>query len=162
MTASNLAGLIGLILGGLILGAALSALLLLGQLVFPRLVARAQQTAERMPGRALVVGLINFIFFGVLAVALSSRGPILGLLAGLVFTALCSGVALGLSAIAGLVGARLRPGDPHPSRQLVAGALLLELAALVPVVGWLAVPALAGLIGLGATLIALVGYRRSP
>src|SRR6185295_5037018 len=65
-------GLIGLTLGLIALSIGLAALLLLCDVSFPRLVARTRRNAERMPVRALIVGLINFAFFGLIAAALLS------------------------------------------------------------------------------------------
>jgi hypothetical protein len=152
--------LIGLTLGVLALVVSLAALLLLCDVAFPKLVARASQNAERMPLRSLLVGLINLSFFGLLAIALLSGDEgarALGLLIG---TVLLSFVAVGLAVVARLLGERLRPDDPNAIRRLLAGALTLELAALVPLVGWFTVTALAGLLGYGAVVIALV--RRPP
>jgi hypothetical protein len=154
------ANLIGLTLGVLALGVGLAALLLLCDVALPKLLGRARQNAESMPLRSLLVGLINFSFFGLLALALLSGdqgAKVLGLLLG---TLLLSFVALGLAAVARLVGERVRPNDPSVVRRLLAGAVTLELAALVPLVGWFAVTSLAGLIGYGAVVIALV--RRRP
>ena len=154
------ANLIGLTLGVLAFGLGLAALLLLCDVAFPNLVGRARQNAEGMPLRSLLVGLINLSFFGLLAFALLSGdqgAKVLGLLVG---TLLLSFVALGLAAVARLVGERLRPNDPSAVRRLLAGAVTLELAALVPLVGWFAVTALAGLLGYGAVVIALVRRRR--
>ena len=156
-----LEGEIALILGGLVLGSGLAALLVLGAVVCPRLVGRARQHAERTPIRSFLVGLINFAFFGLLASAAGARGGILGLIGLLLVAALFSGVALGLSAVAQLVGERLRPADPRPLPRLLAGALTLELAALTPLVGWVVVPLVAGLVGFGAVIIALL-WRRAP
>ncbi len=71
-------------------------------------------------------------------------------------------MAVGLAAIAQLLGERLRPHDPSAVRRLLVGAATLELAALVPLVGWFAVPALAGLLGYGALVIALVQRAEEP
>jgi len=67
-----------------------------------------------------------------------------------------------LAVVGRLIDERLRPNDDSAVRQMLAGALTLELAALVPLVGWFAVPALAGLIGYGATVIALIRRRAPP
>jgi hypothetical protein len=154
------ANLIGLTLGVLALGVGLAALLLLCDVVFPNLVARARHNAEHMPLRSLLVGLINLSFFGLLAVAFLSGDEGARALGLLVVTVLLSFVAPGLAAVARLVGERLRPDDPSAVRRLLVGAATLELAALVPLVGWFAVTALVGLLGYGAVVIALV--RRRP
>jgi hypothetical protein len=154
------ANLVGLTLGVLALGVGLAALLLLCDVAFPNLVARARRNVERMPLRSLLVGLVNFSFFGLIAAALLSGDESARALGLLVGTVLLSFVALGLAAVAQLVGERLWPDDPSAVRRLLAGAATLELAALVPLVGWFAVTALAGLLGYGAVVIALV--RRRP
>jgi hypothetical protein len=154
--------LIGLTLGLLALVVGLTALLLLCDVLFPNLVGRARRNAEQMPIRSFVVGLINFVFFGLIAVALLSGDEGAKLIGLVVGTILLSFVAVGLAVVGRLVGERLRPNDDSAVRQMLAGALTLELAALVPLVGWFAVPALAGLIGYGATVIALIRRRAPP
>ena len=140
----------------LALGIGLAALLVLCDAVFSSLVARARQNAEHMPFRSFAVGLINFIFFGLIAIAFLSGDETARLIGLVIATILLSFAAVGLAVAARWVGERLRPDDPSTTRRLLAGAVTLELAALVPLVGWFAVPALAGLIGYGATIIALV------
>jgi hypothetical protein len=153
--------LLGLVLGLIALSIGLAALLLLCELSFPNLVARTRRNAERMPIRSILIGLINFTFFGVIAMGLLSGDQGARALGLIVATILLSFVAIGLAAIAQLVGERLRPQDPSAVRRLLAGAATLELAALVPLVGWFAVPALAGLLGYGALVIALVQRRKN-
>jgi hypothetical protein len=151
----NLSQTVALAILILALGAGLTALAALCRLVFPRLVARARRNAERMPVRAFLVGLVNFAFFGLIATALASGDEGSRVLGLLVATALFSFVAIGFAAVAQLLGERLRPDDT-PLRQVVAGGALLELASLVPLVGWFAVPALALLTGYGAVIVAIV------
>jgi hypothetical protein len=152
--------LLGLVLGLVVLSIGLAALLLLCEVSFPTLVARTRHNAERMPIRSLIVGLINMTFFGLIATALLSGDDGSRVLGLIVATVLLSFVEVGLAAIAQLVGERLRPHDPSAIRRLLAGAATLELAALVPLVGWFAVPTLAGLLGYGALVIALVRRER--
>ena len=153
--------LLGLVLGLIALSIGLAALLLLCEIAFPQLVARTRRNAERMPIRSIVVGLINMVFFGLIATALLSGDDGSRVLGLIVATILLSFVAVGLAAVAQLLGERLRPDDPSAVRRLLAGAATLELAALVPLVGWFAVPALAGLLGYGALVIALVQRRKN-
>lgn len=137
-------------------GASLAAAVLLCNVLFPSLVARTRQNAERMPVRSFFVGLLNFIFFGLLALAFLSGDQGAKLLGAILLLVLFSFVMLGVAALARLVGERLRPDEPDTVRQWLAGILLLELATLLPAVGWFVIPPLAGLIGYGATLIALI------
>lgn len=155
----NVNDLLSLLLIVLSIVVGLSALLLVCDVVFTSIVGRARVTIERMPIRAFVVGLVNMLFFGLIAAALLSKGQTVRLLGVGVGTILLSFVALGLAAVARFVGERLRPNDPSPVRRLLAGALALELAASAPFVGWFVVPILAGVIGYGAIIIALLWRR---
>lgn len=141
------------------LGLAATTTLAVG--LFPRFVARARRNLEQMPRRAFAVGLVNGLFFGLLAAGLASGGSPGGLLGLIVLTLLLLFVALGLSAVAVLLGERLGlPGAP--AQQAAIATLVLFAAALTPVVGWFGVSLLAGLTGYGAVIIALFQRRRLP
>jgi hypothetical protein len=159
---SDLVNLLGLIVGLPLLGASIAALLVLIQALFPGTVLQTRRTVERMPIRAFFVGLVNFLFFGLLGLAVAAAGvpgtPLLGSLIGLL---LLSVTAAGLAAVARLVGDRLQTAaTPPPVRSLLLGTLVLEGATLVPLVGWVVVPVLASLCGLGAVIITVI--RRQP
>ncbi|MCU0493905.1 MAG: hypothetical protein MUD01_20130 [Chloroflexaceae bacterium] len=139
-----------------VLGTSLAALLLLCALVAPRLVARARLNVERMPIRSFFVGLVNLLFFGVLAAGLAESNPVARATALLIVVVLFWCMALGLAAAAQLVGERLHLVRGGPIRELLLGALLLQGAALVPVVGWFGVTTVALLTGYGAAVIALI------
>lgn len=157
----ELLGIITLLLVITVVGVGLAAQVVLCQLVFPRLIVRAQRNAERMPIRSFFVGLINLLFFGLLTAAVASLGEPGRLLALILLTILLGFIAVGLAAVARMVGERFRPDAADPIQQGLAGIVLLELAALVPIVGWVGVPVLAGLIGYGATIIAII-WKRAP
>lgn len=158
----RLTDVITFLLSALTFGAGLGGLFVLCNVAFPQVIARARGTADKMPIRSFLVGLINFIFFGLIAVALLSSNDVLRIF-GLIVAAILLGlVAVGLSAMARLVGERLQPAQPSAMRQLLVGIITLELAALAPFVGWLLVPALAGLTGYGAVMIALIWRRTEP
>jgi hypothetical protein len=158
---SDLVNLLGWIVGLPLLGASIAALLILIQALFPGTVLQTRRTIERMPIRSFFVGLVNFLFFSLLGLALAATGvpglPLLGLLIGLLLLSL---TATGLAAVARLVGERVHPATTQPIPALLLGTLVLEGATLVPLVGWLVVPVLASLSGLGALIIALI--RRRP
>jgi hypothetical protein len=156
----EMVGLLARMVGVVGLGVGIAALVVLCDVVLPGVVARARDNVERRPVRSFIIGLINVAFFGVIAVALLAAKGGAGLLGATLATLVLGVVAVGLSAVARLVGERLRPGDPNGVRRLLAGAVTLELAALVPLVGWFLLPALAGLTGCGATILAL--RRRQP
>lgn len=144
-------------------GAGLAALSPLCAALFPGVVGRARRNAELLPRRSLAVGLVNALFFGLLAAGISQGGDVAGLLALLLITAALGLAALGLAGLSLLVAERLGVGGP-PALRALAGALVLCLASLTPVVGWFGVAALALLTGLGAAIIALVqrGPREAP
>lgn len=137
----------------------LIALLALCQALFPTLLARTQANLTERPYRSLLVGLLNFAFFGLISALLLAGDDGAKLLGLIVASILLSFVVPGLAAVAQLLGARLRPEPSDPIRQTIAGALALVLAATVPLVGWFMLPALAGLAGYGAVIIALVRRR---
>jgi hypothetical protein len=128
--------------------------------LFSGRLARTRALAAQMPGRSLLVGLVNLLFFGAVALAFSasadrSGSELLRLPAIILVAGLAVGLSLGLTAMAGLVGARLRPQASAVS-QMAWGALTLSLGSTLPVVGWFALlPYIAGL-GLGAFIISFV------
>ena len=120
--------------------ASFSALFLALNGLFPRMVEAAQRGAERMPGSAFALGLVNVLFPILLAVAISALAEAVGLAllqipAILILAALVIVSLFGLSALSRLLGARLYP-ERNASEQITRGALILVLACLTPFVGW--------------------------
>lgn len=145
----------------------LTSLVVVINALFPNFITRTRQNVERMPIRSFLIGLINFVFFGLIAFALfifgrnlRSFGAVFGTVlygfGGVVMALLLAMVTLGIAAVARLVGERLMPSETASPKQWLGGAIALELGALTPFVGWFFVPLLAGLSGLGATIIALI------
>ncbi len=159
---NSLVDLISLVLliGLLVLG--ITALLLVCYALFPGLSGRTRRNIELRPIRSFFVGLVNFVFLFFIVAALGSAGGGGGLLATVLAVIVFCFIALGLSALALLVGQRLRPGDSNPVRQLIYGGITLELACLVPLVGWFAIPLFGGLTGFGALIITLVSRTPAP
>jgi hypothetical protein len=155
-------GAIGLI-GLVVVGICLIALMLVVAVLWPGLTRRARNGIEATPGKAFLVGLVNYLFLGAIAVVLLNLGFVaaIGLVIGVL---LLVGTFLGLPAVAALVGARLyalRQTEATPWGEIVAGGLALDLAILVPVVGWfILLPALL-MWSFGAAALALVG-RKQP
>ncbi len=154
--------LVALILGSLGLSAFFVAL----SVLFPRRIAKTRAVADAVPGRAALVGLVNFLFFGVIAVALSGISDQLGndllrvllIIPALVCAALLSvGLTFGLAGVVQLVGQRLSPQD-HELKRMVAGTLVLGWACALPFVGWFGLLPYAGLLGLGAFIVSFF-YR---
>ena len=157
--AEGAAGLAGLIL----IGVCVMALLLVIAALWPGFTSRAQDHLVDSTGKAFLVGLVNYLFLGAIALVLLNLGPIaaIGLVLGGI---LLLGTYLGLPAAAGLVGARLcalRETEATRWGEVVTGGTALYLAAFVPGVGWfLLLPALC-LWSFGATVLALVS-RKGP
>ena len=144
----------------LIIGIAFPAMLTAWWLLFPSLVARAHSRVERTPWSAFWLGLILMI-----AVTL----PIVILLAlpfgpAKFFGWILIGAALtistiGAAAIAAHLGTRLsKHSSLTPLSGFIRGAVLLELAAFFPVIGWLFVWIPIILISFGATGFALLNW----
>ncbi len=136
-------------------GGTLAALLVLLPALLPRRVARAQQIAQNSPGRAFVIGLVNFLFFGVLIAIFAQGGDIGGLIAGTILLALLAVTAVGLAAINQIVQGRLYPNNSGVKSGLKTAVLLIA-AGLVPLLGWFVLTPILLLISLGAAIIALV------
>jgi len=156
-----LADTIILVLLIIVLGIATAALTTLCSVLFPTIVNQSRRHLVQAPIRMFVIGLINFTFFGFIAGAVASLGQLGGLIGLIITTILFSYVAVGLTGVAKLIGERLRLDDGQPLRQLVAGTVVLELAALMPVVGWFAVLPVAAFGGYGAVVATLVERWRA-
>ena len=153
-------GIIFLIpLGGVTIVALFAALILLT----PMPIEKTRNHLEKMPGRSLLLGVINFIFFGLLSalflwLAEQSGGLLSGVLvflAAVILISVLIFILFGLSAFANLLGARMGSGKTPFTSNLRGGALLL-LAALAPYVGWFIFTPLILWAGFGAAISALV------
>ena len=149
----------GLVLLVLASGSALVALFAAVALFFPLPVERTRDLLSGSFWRSFLLGLVNFLFFGMIAALLvklgqGAGGPVaavLTLLALLLVLALTIFILLGLSGLTSLAGERIGEGT-SPFRRHLRGGLLLVLAGLTPFVGWYVFAPLALLTGLGAAL----------
>jgi hypothetical protein len=153
-----------------VFGTGTAALTLVLDVLFPQFIRRARGTAERMPIRSGIVGLINLAFFSILSLAILSiaqeaegggsggAAVLLRLLGGIIITVLVAFIAFGIAAVARWIGERIAPGA-SAARQSLGGIAALELASLAPVVGWFLVLPLVVLVGYGAVIIAMVWRR---
>lgn len=134
--------------------------------LFPARLARARAVADQLPGRSFVVGLVNLLFFGAVALGFSaladrSGSELLRVPALLLAGALALGLSFGLNAVSALAGARLRPQD-SALRQKVWGTLTLSLGSTLPVLGWFGLLPYIGCLGLGAFIISLIARAPDP
>ncbi len=132
-------------------------------LLLPKMVEKTNTNLENSLGRSLLIGVVNFIFFGVMALALfwlseqSGRGlrGIFIFLAGIILIGVAIVALFGLSAFAKLLGERMGSGKTPFASNLRGGTLLL-LAALAPYVGWFIFTPLMLWTGFGAAISALL------
>jgi len=148
------------VLIALVVGAGLAALTVLAHALLPGFVQRGRDNATQHPWRAFLIGLVNLVFFGVIALALSRAqfGP-LKAVGVIVATILLAFLVVGASIVARMVGEKLRPNDPSATKQVLAGIVTIELAELFPLVGWIVVPLVAASTGLGAVVLTLFKWR---
>jgi hypothetical protein len=148
-----------LVIGGLMIAAffiVLSAL-------FPDRVSRVRAVASAMPGRSVVVGLVNWIFFAAVVLALLALTQwthiqLLALPALAIAAVLALAAIFGLAGVVELVGERLLVHTPG-ARRTGLGALVLAWACALPYAGWFALLPYVLALGLGAVILSLVSYR---
>ncbi|HEV2281988.1 MAG TPA: polymer-forming cytoskeletal protein [bacterium] len=122
---------------------------------FPGVTAAVAGALEGSPAASVLAGVLVWLLIAPVAVllVLSVAGILLVLL---LVSALLIAIQLGLSAVAVLVGHRVRPG--RVAIEAAVGALLLAIAFAVPHLGWLAGFA-ATTWGTGGVLVAIVERR---
>ncbi len=145
-------------------GATLVGLFSVMGVLFPRLVDSAQRAAEAMPGRSLLLGLVNVLFLSITGLAFSALGDGLGvaivkILAVPPFLAVVLGLVFGLAAMSPLIGERLAPHRSRPA-QIALGASVMILGSLAPFVGWFGLFPYVAFRGFGGFVIWLFG--RAP
>ena len=122
--------------------------------------AKIQSAIQLMPGRALLIGAVNILFFGVIALVLFGIGNnLFGLIKAIpllpaIFLAgvLTIGLSFGLTGMVQLVGERIFP-DTSAWKQTLWGTVVLSFACAVPVAGWFLLLPYAALTGFGAFIL---------
>lgn len=141
------------------------ALLVALNLLLPNVTQRVQTRLEQTPGRSFFLGVPVTAAFA-LFIAVASQvnfGPV----QALAFIAAAVGMGIGSiggAGLARLLGERIRP-LAHPNSELTnlaRGAVVYELAALVPIVGWFLFIPIAGMMAMGAAVFALVKWLPKP
>jgi len=138
-------------------------------LLLPAPIEKTRATLEGNGGRALLLGLVNFIFFGMIALlcvwlAEKVGGVVAGifiLVGGLVTLALAVLALIGLVALAQLLGTRMG-SETTPFLTTLRGSGLLLLAGLAPYIGWFLFTPLAVWAGLGAAIQTAIPRRKTP
>lgn len=141
------------------------ALLVAINLLMPDVTKRAQTRLAQTPGRSFWLGAPITAAFA-LFIAITSQVNIgavqaMAFIAALLFMGIGSIGGAGLSR---LLGERIRPlSNPNSElTNLIRGAVMYELAALVPIVGWFLFAPLAAITLVGAAAFALVKWLPKP
>jgi len=148
----------------LLLTITLAAYFLVIGALFSNRVAKTQTSLNLTPGRSFGLGMVNFFFFGTIALILlmlidgnANRVndivrvilffPAVGVLAFL-----GSLLSFGLTGIVKELGSRIAP-EHEPRKQLVIGSVLLTVACALPFVGWFLLLPYVAFTGIGATIL---------
>lgn len=143
-------------------GIAFPGLLLAWWLWIPRSVERAGLRLGQTPWRCFWLGLAIVLTGVVLLSALfSAAAGVLQLAAFVFLFGLLTLASLGAAGLAAMMGERWRgPFGAAPAACLLRGAIALELAVAVPIVGWFVVLPVVLTCSIGAAGLALWGRRR--
>ena len=144
----------------LILGIAFPAVLIAWWLLFPALTVRAQMRIEKSLASSFWLGLITVLVLGIPIFILLALpfGPAkligwIGLGASLTVS------SIGSAGIAAHLGERLaRHSNVSPLSGFVRGAVILELAAFFPIVGWVFIWIPMLIAAFGATTFAVLNW----
>lgn len=144
----------------LMLTAALSGFFLVAEALFPARVEKTRSAAQCIPGRSLMVGAVNFLFFGVIALVLFSISDnasglvrAIAMLPALFLAGiLLIGLSFGLTGIVQLIGERILP-EQSAWKRILWSTLALCLGSAIPVAGWFLLLPYIGLTGLGAFIL---------
>ena len=136
----------------------LIALLILIPYLWPQRSTQASQILDKSPGRSFIIGFVNMLFFGILAIFLSQQGDFAGLLALLLLLALLGITVLGMGGFLLLLTSRLFFQPENELKARLKTAVLLILALFAPILGWFIFTPLLLIFGLGAGIVAL--FRR--
>lgn len=144
----------------LILGVAFPAMLTAWWLLFPNMISRAQTRVEKSPAASFWLGLVVVIALTIPIVILFSLpfGPAKAL-GWILLGAALAFSSIGSAGIAAHLGARLAQySNLSPLNSFVRGAVILELAAFFPLLGWLFVWIPMLIVACGATAFALMNW----
>jgi sorbitol-specific phosphotransferase system component IIBC len=148
----------------LLLTVSLTAYLLVINALFPTRVEKTQRVIDQMPARAFGVGLVNFLFFGVILVVLftitdgnanrvNSVIRIILLIPTLALTALLVAIlSFGFAGMVRVLGERILP-EFNIVKRSIWSAVILSFACALPFVGWFILLPYTGFIGFGAVIL---------
>lgn len=138
----------------------LAAYFLVAHALFPQRIVKTKAIIQSMPARSFGIGLVNFVFFAVIAMVLLSvaenTGPfvrgILIIPAVIILAFLAIVLSFGLTGMANFIGERIFP-DVSTWKQTLWGTVSLSLACALPFVGWFLLLPYVGFVGIGAVIL---------
>ena len=138
----------------------LAAYFLVMNALFPQRVTKAVSNIQSMSARAFGIGLVNFIFFAVIAGVLLSvaenAGPfikgILTIPALVILAFLTIVLSLGLAGMSNVVGERIFH-DVSGWKQTLWGTICLSFACALPFVGWFLLLPYVSFVGIGSVIL---------
>jgi hypothetical protein len=144
----------------ILLTASLAAYFLVIGALFAKRVARTQRVINQLLGRAFLVGLVNLLFFGVIAIVLFSVAEnaggvikvILTMPALLITAVLMVMLSFGLASMVNVIGERVFP-EHSAVKKTAGGTVIIAFACALPFVGWFLLLPYAGLVGFGAVIL---------
>ena len=148
--------IIGISLIVILSSATLTALLSVLIYLIPARIETMAQLVTTRPKRTFLIGLVNGLFFGIVAAWLSELGEFAALLAALILLSLLGLTAVGLSSLVYLLRGRVYPTEAAGIKVTLKTAVLLIIAALTPVVGWFVFTPALLFVGLGAAITTIV------
>jgi hypothetical protein len=152
--------IVRLMLAVILLTIGLVAYFLVVNALFPQRIAKTKSMIHSMPARSFGIGVVNFVFFAVIALVLFSvaenAGPfirgILTIPAVVILAALTIVLSMGLTGMSNLIGERIFP-DSSAWKQTLWGTVSLSLACALPWVGWFLLFPYVGFAGIGAVIL---------
>lgn len=132
---------------------------------FPLFEQQVQIILQRSPGRSLIIGAVNVLFWGaaiaVLGALADGSGGILALPAIVLLAVVVLGLSIGLGSISQIIGENWL-SERSRSRQGLGGGVALTLAIATPFLGWFLLFPLLATAGLGATFMNLLARLQRP
>jgi hypothetical protein len=152
--------IVRLILIIILLTISLVAYFLVANALFPQRIVKTKAMIQSMPARSFGVGLVNFVFFAVIAMVLLAVAEntgaflksILTIPAIIILAFLAIILSFGLTGMSNLIGERILP-DVSAWKQTLWGTICLSLACALPFVGWFLLLPYAGFVGVGAVIL---------
>jgi ABC-type sulfate transport system permease component len=152
--------IVRLLLAVILLTMGLAAYFLVLNALFPQRIANTKSMIQAMPARSFAIGVVNFVFFAVIALVLFSvaenAGPfikgILTIPAVVILASLGIVLSMGLVGMSNLIGERTFP-DLSAWKQTFWGTVCLSLACALPFVGWFLLFPYVGFAGIGAMIL---------